>query len=205
MVWFAGLICTILYTCTSRCALNLYQLSVCTSYGYLYTSGSVRIEKSKCYISLLAYQAEEKLWSPVCKEPNKASEWPSSFVQKRLPRYKDYMVGPVSQQFITCSSLKEPHSSIAAHKTKTQQLSLEKSPVPSFIPNFFPQRSSLEARGIFVIGWDGPSDPTCHAALPVPFLTLHCDRRRSGANGPCPSSFLSLSLPFVGGNIRGAS
>ena len=62
--------------------------------------------------------------------------------------------------------MKEPHNNFATRKTKTQQLSLEKSPVPSFIPNFFPQRSSLEARGIFVIGWEGPSDLTCHAASP---------------------------------------
>ena len=150
-----------IYTSNNRSA-----FTIGTSHCYLYTSGNVRIEKCKCYISLLADKAEQKLWKPVCKEPNKASEWPSSFVQKRLPRYKYNMVEPVSQQFITCSSMKEPHNNFATRKTKTQQLSLEKSPVPSFIPNFFPQRSSLEARGIFVIGWEGPSDLTCHAASP---------------------------------------
>ena len=67
----------------------------------------------------------------------------------------------VGTSFITIHNLlfneRERASQQFCHpRAKIQQLSLEKFPVPSFIPNFFPQRSSLEARGIFVIGrWEG--------------------------------------------------
>ena len=52
----------------------------------LFVQKCKNFKRGKRNFSLLAYEAEDRLWSTKCKEPNKASEWPSSFVWKRLPR-----------------------------------------------------------------------------------------------------------------------